>query len=344
MPRSWGLLLLNLGTPDSPSTRDVRRYLREFLSDPRVIDLPAIPRWLLLNLVILPLRPRASARAYREIWTAEGSPLLVHGRALAIKVQRRLGGDIPVELAMRYGRPTIGEALDGLVRAGVERIVVFPMFPQYSTAAWGSAVARVYAVAARRWNTPPLAVVPPYFDHPAYIDALAAVTARELREFPADRLLLSYHGLPERQIRRSDPSGTWCLERDGCCAAIGAGNRWCYRAQCLATSRALAARLGEAPASETAFQSRLGRQPWIRPYTDERLAALPGEGVRRLAVACPSFTADCLETIEEIGLRGRQTFLDHGGEDFRLVPALNAEAAWAEAVAAISRETAGEAG
>ncbi len=333
---SRGLLLLNLGTPDSPAVADVRRYLREFLSDPRVIDLPAPARWLLVNLVILPTRPRASARAYRAIWTAEGSPLLVHGRALAIKVARRLGGDVRVELAMRYGRPGIGSALDAFVRSGIDRIVVFPMFPQYSEATWGSAVARVHELAATRWATPSIRVVPPYFRHEAYVDALAAVTSRVLAEFPAEHLLLSYHGLPERQIRRADAGGVWCLTRDDCCESLGPHNGRCYRAQCFATSQALVECLADdAVPSETAFQSRMGRSRWIGPDTEERLVALAEAGVRRLAVACPSFSADCLETLEEIGLRGRRLFLEHGGEELRLVPALNAEDRWADAVVRI---------
>ena len=342
MGGSWGLLLLNLGTPDSPAVADVRRYLREFLSDPRVIDLPAPLRWLLVNLVILRTRPRVSARAYRAIWTAEGSPLLVHGCALAIKVARRLGGEVPVELAMRYGRPGIGTALDALLRAGVERVVLFPMFPQYSTATWGSAVARVRGLAAQRRGAPSVEVVPPYFRHPGYVDALAAVTRRVLEGFPADHLLLSYHGLPERQVRRADSSGAWCLARDDCCEDLGPRNRSCYRAQCFATSRALVERLGVgAVAAETAFQSRMGRSRWIGPHTEERIVALAESGVRRLAVACPSFSADCLETLEEIGMRGRRLFLEHGGEDLRLVPALNAEDRWADAVVRIVTGAAG---
>jgi ferrochelatase len=336
-----GLLLVNLGTPDSPRPSDVRRYLREFLSDPRVIDLPAWGRWLLLNLIILPFRPRRSGKAYEKIWTDRGSPLLFHGRDLADKVQARLGDRALVELAMRYGEPSIDGALDRLVARGVSRVVAVPLYPHYSAAATGSTMEAVLSAVGRRWNVPAIQMVPPFHEHPAYVEALAAVARPELEAFRADRVVFSFHGLPERQLRKSDPGGAHCLERTDCCDALQEVNRFCYRAQCFDTARRLGDALG-VPEEErvVCFQSRLGRTPWIRPYTDELLAGLPRQGVKRVAVLCPAFVADCLETLEEIGMRGLETFRASGGEDLRLVPALNASDAWADALVRIAREQA----
>ncbi len=339
MSRSSGFLLLNLGTPDAPTTPAVRRYLREFLLDPRVIDIPAVARALLVYGFILPLRPRRSAAAYRSIWSERGSPLLLHGQELAHRLALRLGGQWQVELAMRYQSPSIDFALERLHAARLDDIVVFPLFPQYSSAAWGSAVEKVFSEARKRVRVPALQVVPPYYDHPAFIEAFAAVARSALVGFTPDKILMSYHGLPERQVRDADESGRHCLRSESCCDAIVGAHRNCYRAQCFATSRALAARLGLAADEwEIGFQSRLGRTPWIRPYTDLRLQELAAGGVRRVAVICPSFTADCLETLEEIGIRGRRDFLAHGGEELRLVPSLNSADVWVEAVIRVAAD------
>jgi ferrochelatase len=329
-----GVLLVNLGSPDAPTPRAVRRYLREFLGDPRVLDMPALGRWLLLNLVILPTRPRRSAEAYEKVWTPEGSPLLVYGRALRAALRKELGDDWCVELAMRYGVPSIDAALERLAAADVDRIVVVPLFPQYASASTGSALDAVYAAAAERNNVPPLAVVASFYAEPGFVRALAAV-ARELpEERRPDHLLISFHGLPERQVKASDTTGKHCLASETCCDAIGPANRFCYRAQCHATARALAESLGLRREHWTlSFQSRLGRTPWIKPYTDEVLPELFERGIRRLAVACPSFVADCLETIEEIGIRAREQWLELGGEDLVLVPCVNDHPLWVEALA-----------
>jgi ferrochelatase len=336
-----GVLLVNLGTPDSPSTRDVRRYLREFLSDPRVVDLPALGRWLLLNLVILPFRPRKSAEAYRAIWTERGSPLLVHGRALAAGVADALGGDFRVELAMRYGRPSIAEAMGRLREAGAESVVALPLFPQYSAAASGSARARILEEAARHWDVPAVRVLGDWYAEPGFAEVWSQVAGPALAEFGADHVLLSYHGLPERQVRKSDPSGAVCLASEDCCARIGPHNARCYRAQCFATSRILVEALGLDPAyTTTAFQSRLGRDPWIGPYTDHVLGDLARQGVKRLAILSPAFAADCLETLEELGLRARAQWRDEGGEELLLVPCPNAHPAFVRAVASWVRAAA----
>jgi ferrochelatase len=337
-----GVLLVNLGSPDAPTPGAVRRYLREFLGDPRVLDIPSLPRRLLLEGAILPFRPRRSAAAYAKIWTPEGSPLIAHGRALRDALRKELGDDWSVELAMRYGVPSIDAAFDRLAAADVERVVVVPLFPQYASASTGSALDAVYSAAAERHNVAPLAVLPSFYAEPGFVRAVAAV-ARELPEeqWP-DHLLISFHGLPERQVRKSDPTGAHCLASPSCCDAIGAANRFCYRAHCAATARALAKALGLGPQHWTlSFQSRLGRTPWIRPYTDEVLPELYERGVRRLAVVCPSFVADCLETLEEIGIRAREQWLELGGETLTLIPCVNAHPLWVEALAAWIRNAAG---
>lgn len=342
MRPSWGFLLVNLGTPDTTSVPDVRRYLREFLSDPRVIDINPIGRWLLLNLIILPTRPKQSAEAYRAIWDDQrGSPLLFHGQDLAGKVREALGDDVQVELAMRYQNPSTAASLQAFRENGVDRIVVFPLFPHYSSAAWGSAIEKIFEEAGRLWNVPTIQVVPPYFDHPAFIDAFATVARPLLDEMKPDLVVMSYHGLPERHCVKSDDSGgQHCLRSDTCCDAIVRANRNCYRAQCFATSRALAERLElEKDGWEVTFQSRLGRSPWIRPYTDLRLNEIAESGVERVAVFSPSFVADCLETLEEIGIRAKDDFVAHGGKELRLIPSLNSEDAWVRAILEITRET-----
>jgi ferrochelatase len=329
-----GLLLVNLGTPDAPRTPEVRRYLREFLSDPRVFDMHPLKRALILNLFILPFRPAKSAEAYRKIWDVDrGSPLLFHGEDLAAKLRQRLGPQVVVELAMRYQNPSVGLALDRLRDAGADRVVVFPMFPQYSSAAWGSAVEKVFAEASLRWNVPTLEVVAPFYDHPAFLDASAAIARREHERFAPDYTLMSFHGLPERQVTKSDTSGGKHCLREGCCASIVPANRFCYRAQCFATARGIAERLGLAgDRYEVTFQSRLGRDPWIQPFTDVRVIELARAGVKRLAILSPAFVADCLETLEELAMRAHEDFTAHGGEDLRLVPSLNSEEVWVDAV------------
>jgi len=337
---SIGVLLVNLGTPDAPHAPEVRRYLREFLSDPRVLDISPIGRWLLLNLIILPLRPARSAEAYQKIWTAGGSPLLTHSRDLCERVRAALP-DLEVELAMRYGNPSIRAGLAALRDRGCERIVVFPLYPQYAASSTGSSLEAVYREAAKLWNTPYLSVVPPFYEDPGFIAAFAEVGAPVLAELRPDHVLYSFHGLPERHMHKSDVSGSHCLRSEHCCDALVAANRHCYRAQCHATARALTARLGLAPEATTiSFQSRLGRAVWIRPYTDVVLPELARRGVKRVAVFCPAFVADCLETLEEIGMRAEADFKAAGGEALRLIPSLNAHPSWVGAAVDLIRETA----
>ncbi len=332
--RPNGVLLLNVGTPDAPDARAVRRYLREFLSDPRVMDLPAPLRWVLLNLVILPTRPRKSAEAYRKVWTEQGSPLLVHSLALRDGLRERLGDGFRVELGMGYGKPSIARALEQLREQGADRLVVVPLFPQLASATTGTVLEAVFREVGRRWNVPSLFVLPPFFDEPGFLDAFADAGKSQLASFQPDHVLFSFHGLPERHIKKSDDSGSRCLAGESCCAELGPENRNCYRAQCFQTARELASRLALAEGSWTVtFQSRLGRTPWIRPHTDATLGQLGKNGVKRLLVFCPAFVADCLETLEEVAIRGREQFVSAGGEALELVPSLNARPLWVDALA-----------
>jgi len=244
-----------------------------------------------------------------------------------------------VELAMRYGRPSIAPALDSLRAAGVDRIVVFPLYPQYSSAATGSSVEKVFVEAGKRWNTPYLQIVPPFYDHPAFIEAAAAAARPVLDEVDPEKIFLSFHGVPERHVIKSDERGDHCLASPDCCARIVDANRNCYRAQCFATARALAQRL-RIPADKRVicFQSRLGRTPWIRPYTDEVLAEEARKGARRAVILSPAFVADCLETVEELGIRGVEQWRDAGGDVLGVVPAVNADDLWVDAAVRIVRE------
>jgi len=337
-----GLLLINLGTPDAPETAPVRRYLREFLNDPRVIDIHPVARWALLNFVILPVRPAKSAEAYRKIWMKEGSPLLVYSQALAAQVAERLAGEYEVALGMRYGSPSITDAVASLRARGVSEFTVLPLYPQEAASSTASSLARTYEVLAESWDVPFVRAVPAFFDHPGFLDAFTAVARPVIDEARADYVLFSFHGLPERHMRKSDPTGAHCLSTTSCCDTLTDANKHCYRAQSHATARGLAARLGlPADGWSVSFQSRLGRTPWVKPYTDVVLPELAKKGVKRLAVMCPAFVADCLETLEEIGLRAREQFLEAGGESLTLVPSLNAHPAWVDAVVQLVRESDG---
>jgi protoporphyrin/coproporphyrin ferrochelatase len=322
------VLLVNLGSPDSPSVPDVRRYLREFLMDGRVLDAPWPIRCFIVYGLILPFRPRRSAEAYQKIWQPEGSPLVILGRKVQQELQRRLG--VPVELAMRYQNPSIPAALRRLRDGGIRHLCVIPMFPHYAMSSFETAVERVNTVVRELGSPMSLEVVSPYYDHPDYIRALAG-HAKSFLQQPYDHLLFSFHGLPERHLHKSDPTGHHCLQSPDCCEVSSPALATCYRAQCFRTVAAFAAQTG-IPNYSVAFQSRLGRQPWLKPYTDFELPRLAQAGVKRLLVMCPAFVADCLETLEEIGLRGRETFLAAGGRDLTLIPCLNDNPLWLDAL------------
>ena len=329
---SRGVVLVNLGTPDSCAVRDVRRYLNEFLMDRHVIDLPWVLRRLIVSGFILPLRPRRSARAYAKIWDAAGentgSPLLAYSRALRARLCDNLA--IPCELAMRYGEPTIASALSRLNDQGVSELFVIVLYPQHADS---TRTTSIEAVIAQAGAAMAVEVLPPFYDRPAYIEAQAGVIERNL-PLHWDHLLLSYHGLPERHLTQADPTGGHCLQSADCCQRQSVAHATCYRHQVLRTSELLMAKLGiDESRYSVSFQSRLGRLPWLTPYTDQTLTQLPQQGVKRLAVACPAFLADNLETLEEIGIAGRQNFLAAGGESLTLIPCLNDDPQWAAVLA-----------
>jgi ferrochelatase len=319
MAARLGILLGQLGTPAAPTAPAVRRYLRQFLGDPRVLEMNALGRWLLLNLIVLPRRPPRSAELYRRIWTAEGSPLLINTRAQAEGVSRALGPGVRVEIGMRYGNPSLGSAIGRMASEGIDRLLLFPLYPQYSAPTTASTLDETFRALAGLRAVPALRVVPPFYAHPAYVDSVAQVA----REFVAglawrpDKVLLSFHGVPRRYVESGDP----------------------YRSHCEESARRIASALGLASGEWVlTFQSRFGREEWLRPYTDETLKALGRSGVRRLAVLCPGFISDCLETIDEIGSLGLEQFRSTGGEELALVPCLNAHPAWIAGMAHLARE------
>jgi len=324
------ILLVNLGSPDSPSVPDVRRYLREFLMDGRVLDVTWFVRFCIVNFAILPSRPKQSAHAYQSIWTAAGSPLIVTSRNVQAKLQARVS--VPVELAMRYQNPSIPEALRRLAQTGVQDLLLIPLFPHYAMSSYETAVERVKEVAARLAPRMRVQVQPPYFDQHDYITALVDASKPYLdREF--DHLLFSFHGVPERQIRKSDPTGSHCLNSQNCCQTPSPALDTCYRAQCFKTVSAFVRSSGlAADKHSVSFQSRLGRHPWLTPYTDQELPKLAARGIKKLLVICPSFVSDCLETLEEIRIRGRESFLEAGGTELTLIPCLNEHPSWLAAL------------
>ncbi len=333
------VLLVNLGSPDSTAHGDVRRYLDQFLMDPFVLDVPAPVRALIVKALILPTRPAKSAEAYEKIWTEDGSPLIVISHRSRAALEARMG--IPVGLAMRYGSPSVAAGIDALTaRAGTaDEIVVVPLYPQYAMAS--SKTVEVAVASAMRARGLRYRFVPPFFDDPGYLEALTTVMRPRL---PADvqHVLFSYHGIPARHLRKVDPTRRHCLSSPDCCAIPSAAHATCYRHQSFATTQGVAERLGlDADRFSIAFQSRLGGG-WLQPFTDVVLAELPARGITRIAVACPSFVADCLETLEEIEIRGREAFLAAGGESFAYLPCLNDDPRWIDALAALCETTAAQ--
>ena len=313
-----GILVTSLGTPQAPEKGALRTYLKQFLSDPRVVEVPRAIWWFILNGIILNIRPKRSAAAYSTVWTGEGSPLLIHTRDQAEALASRFGEEAVVDFAMRYGEPAIPDVLQRMLDRGVRNLLVLPLYPQYSgptTASTFDAIADDFT--GRRW-LPGLRFVTHYHDHPAYITALAD-SIRDYREEhgSADRLLFSYHGEPRRYLDEGDP----------------------YHCECLKTTRLVAEELGLAEGEfMSAFQSRFGREEWLKPYTDETLKALPGEGVSSVQVICPGFSADCLETLEEIAVENRDYFLEAGGQHYDYIPCLNSSRSHIDALETIARQ------
>jgi len=331
-----GLILINTGTPEAPTVPAVRHFLHQFLSDERVLTMHPILRWMLLHLVILRIRPQKSARAYQEIWTPEGSPLLGHGLQLTDKVQALLGKEYVVEFGMRYGQPSTDVAIKRLIARGAQNITALPLFPQFAEASTGSAIHHLVQCVENQNKVLPLHVLPEFFHHDGFIEAVAEIYSENQQTHDADHILFSMHGVPVNHIKASEcpnsADGT-CRISDAPCPEISTPESQCYRAQCMATARLLAERLNLPPSSwSVSFQSRVGRTPWIAPHTDEVIEQLPSEGCKKLVVICPSFVADCLETIEEMGIRAKNQFLQAGGEEFTLVSCLNSTDSWAAAI------------
>lgn len=320
-----GILLVNLGTPEAPTAQALRPYLKEFLSDPRVVEIPRAVWWLILNGIILNTRPKKSAEKYAAIWTAEGSPLKVHTEKQAKLLKGWLGEHIAspfrVEYAMRYGQPSIPDTLDRMKADGCDRILILPAYPQYAASSTATAFDAAFDWARRQRNQPALRTVKHYHDHPAYIGALTA----NIRDYwqmhgRPDVLLMSFHGVPRYTLEKGDP----------------------YHCECQKTGRLLAESLGLEPNQfRLTFQSRFGRAEWLQPYTDKTLAALGREGVGRVDVVAPGFTADCLETLEELAIEGRASFLAAGGKEFHYIPALNEHPQWIDALGQIALENLG---
>jgi ferrochelatase len=322
--------LINLGSPRTPAVPDVRQYLNEFLMDGYVLDAPWPIRRMIVSLFILPFRPKKSAEAYASIWTEHGSPLRHHSRALVAELGKQVTE--PIALAMRYGNPSIADGVDELLSAGVEHIVIAPLYPQFADSTVTTCIEAARKAIGTAAQT---SVLPPFYANADYIEALRRTIAAHLPE-PVDHVLFSYHGLPERHLTRTDPTGEHCLKRPDCCNTPSTAHATCYRHQAFETTRLVTEALGlEADRYSMSFQSRLGRLPWLTPYTDERLVELAEAGVRKLAVVCPAFVADNLETLEEIGIQGRDTFVEAGGEELTLVPCLNEDTGWAAALAGL---------
>lgn len=325
-----GILLMNLGSPDSTAVPDVRRYLREFLMDGRVLDAAYPVRWFVVNCLILPKRPRESAHAYESIWTKEGSPLVVTSRAVQRLLQEQV--EMPVELCMRYQNPTVEAGLTGLAKRGVTDVHLIPLFPHYAMSSFETAVVRVQEAVKKSFPQMRMTSEPPYFNHPDYIAALVASAETQLKQ-DYDHLLFSFHGIPEHHVRKSDPTGSHCLSCANCCAGDHPAHQFCYRAQCLKTMEAFVAKAGiPRDKFSYSFQSRLGRKPWLKPYTDFEVKRFAEEGRKRMLVICPAFVSDCLETIEEIGMRARADFIAAGGESLELIPCMNEHPRWIEAL------------
>ncbi len=332
---SKAILLVNLGSPDSPTVPDVRRYLNEFLMDGRVIDVAWPLRRFIVGMILIK-RPKESAHAYQSVWTPEGSPLIVTSRHVQKKLQARVSA--PVELAMRYQHPSIESALKNLSAKGIKEVLLIPLFPHYAMSSYETAVARVRELARKLTPQMKVAVQGPYGDAPDFIAAMVA-SAQEYLKQDYDHLLFSFHGVPERQIKKSDPTKAHCLLVKDCCKTPSEAHQYCYRHQCYRTAEefARAAKLPDGKWS-VAFQSRLGKDPWLEPATDKELERLARSGVKKLLIMSPAFVSDCLETIEELGIRGKESFLAAGGQSYQLIPCLNEHPQWIDALERMSNK------
>jgi len=334
-----GVLIVNLGTPDSPNTPDVRKYLREFLMDGRVIDIPYVFRFLLVQGFIAPFRAPKSAKIYKELWLPEGSPLKIYGVAVEKLLQESLGDDYVVKLAMRYQSPSIEAGLDAFQKMGLTEIIVIPFFPQYASASTGSVYEEVMRV-FKKWQVmPQLRFVNQFVQHPKFIQGFVQNAAKYMANHDYDYFLFSYHGLPERQIKKGDCTKEVC-NLGNCCDTLHAMNQHCYRAQCFETTRLLVKALNIPEGKYiTSFQSRLGSDPWVKPYTDDVIKELPKQGIKSVLAFSPAFVSDCLETTIEVGEEYKELFEEAGGTHWQLVESLNDSPIWIETLVDLVKNT-----
>lgn len=333
------IILMNLGSPDSTKVDDVKTYLNEFLMDGRVIDKPYWLRLLLVKGLIVPKRAANSAAAYQKIWWKEGSPLIVLTEQLKESLAKHIS--YPIEIAMRYGHPHPQQAYSNLIKQNpdLEEVILVPLYPHYAMSSYETAVAYMQEVYEKGHYSFELKVVPPFYNHPAYIKALSASIRPYLQE-PFDQLLFSYHGIPERHVLKTDPTKNHCMQEDDCCYKKSESHPYCYRHQVTITSELVAKSLGlKKEQWKQSYQSRLGRDPWLLPSTQERLPNLPKEGIKNLLVVCPSFVSECLETLEEIALEGKRSFIENGGSSFTYIPCMNLNTYWLQALIQLIEET-----
>ena len=333
-----GIILMNLGSPDSTGVQDLRKYLNEFLTDKRVIDKSWLFRKLIVQGVIVPARAPKSAEAYQTIWTKNGSPLVQFTRELADKLEVLIPE--PVSIGMRYGNPGMEAAFESLVKkvSGLEEVIAIPLYPHYAMSSYETAVEHAKEIHREKKYGFKLKFIPPFYQDPRYIHAMAE-NMRPYLQKEFDHLLFSFHGIPERHLVKTDPTHRHCLQSTDCCALASVAHATCYRHQCLQTMMMVSSELG-LPQNKFSFsfQSRLGRQPWLKPYTDFRFQEMPGEGIKKLLVVCPAFVSDCLETLEEIEIRGKESFLAAGGAEYGMIPCLNTHPIWVQTLAAWVRD------
>jgi len=317
-----GVLLVNLGSPDSPKPKDVKKYLNEFLMDPRVIDVPRWARILLVRGIILNTRPKKSAEAYSKIWWEEGSPLIVISKRLQKKIQKKI--NIPVALAMRYGSMTLLEGINELADQGVDELLIIPLYPQFAMATTETINVKIEELRSEFFPQLKIASFPAFYNNPKYIDVVVKSIEERLDGVDYEQLLFSYHGVPERHIRKSDVTQSHCKIDGNCCKTPSEAHQFCYRHQCYETTRLVAQKMNLKEGSySTSFQSRLGFDPWLLPYTDRTIERMGKRGVKKMAIVTPAFVSDCLETLEEIAMEGKEIFNEVGGKEFTVVPCLN---------------------
>jgi len=324
-----GVLLVNLGSPDSTDPKDVKKYLGEFLMDERVIDLPKFARTLLVKGIILNTRPKKSAEAYAKIWWDEGSPLIVLSERLQAKIDANTS--VPVELAMRYGSMSIKKGLQNLHEQGVDDVFIMPLYPQFAMATTETILVLANEIIAKDYPNMQLTSLPPFYNHPDYVNVLSRSIGEKLEGLDYEHLLFSYHGVPERHIRKSDVTQSHCKLDGECCKKHSDAHQYCYRHQCYETTRLVAETLQLKEGTySTSFQSRLGFDPWLQPYTDRTIERFGKEGMKKMAIVTPAFVSDCLETLEEIAMEGEEIFHEVGGKEFTTIPCLNERDDWAK--------------